>query len=180
MAIRIVSVLKTPRSSYNPDRPMSGLLASQVTMLEEALLTYEPAYASRRRKPKTEKEAAKYVTSLHARLNEHKKASEDAQTAAAAAMTVVAGVAAASARVSAAHSVATRDGGKRFASTRGPSVSVRQLTAPVAATPAPAASRARAGVTSARPKKRAAPRTGAKKAAVRKAARPGAKKGRPR
>lgn len=155
MATRIVSVLKTPRSSYNPDRPISGLLESQVTMLEEALLTYEPDYSRRRRKPKTEKEAAQYIGRLHECLNEHMKDAADAAKAHAGADGAkTAGVAATFARGSSPpRSVATREGAKRFAATQGQSVSVRRLTEGGAPKAEPAPSRTTAG-RAAKPKAR--------------------------
>jgi hypothetical protein len=37
MPPRVIPVPKTPKASYNPERPASGLLRAQVTHLREAL-----------------------------------------------------------------------------------------------------------------------------------------------
>jgi hypothetical protein len=41
MAIRRIPVPSTPRSSYDPSRPISGLLWAQIAMLEEAVLAHD-------------------------------------------------------------------------------------------------------------------------------------------
>src|SRR5436190_5247336 len=73
MAIRKITVPKTPKSSYDPGRPVSGLLKAQIAMLEAANLSYDPRTALRARRPKTEGEAAQYIRTLHAELHVHLK-----------------------------------------------------------------------------------------------------------
>src|SRR5262245_44066054 len=78
IAIRKIKVPKTPKSAYNPERPISGLLKAQIAMLEEANLSFSPATDVKERKPATEGQAAQYIRYLHTRLREHlKKTVED-------------------------------------------------------------------------------------------------------
>jgi hypothetical protein len=59
----VIKVPKTPKSAYNPRRPASDLLKAQVEHLEAASNLPGDA-ARRRRRPRTEGEAAKYIEEL--------------------------------------------------------------------------------------------------------------------
>jgi hypothetical protein len=59
----VIKVPKTPKSAFNPRRPASDLLKAQVEHLEAASNLPGDA-ARRRRRPRTEGEAAKYVEEL--------------------------------------------------------------------------------------------------------------------
>jgi hypothetical protein len=63
-----IKVPKTPKKAFNPDRPPSGLITSQVEHLEAALGMFsEPG--QRRTGPRTEGEAAEYIAQLTAQLH---------------------------------------------------------------------------------------------------------------
>jgi hypothetical protein len=63
-----VIVPNTPKNAFNPDRPPSGLITSQVEHLEAALGVFrEPG--QRRTGPRTEGEAAEYIAQLTAQLH---------------------------------------------------------------------------------------------------------------
>lgn len=63
-----VIVPKTPKKAFNPDRPPSGLITSQVEHLEAALGMFrEPG--QRRAGPRTEGEAAEYIAQLTAQIH---------------------------------------------------------------------------------------------------------------
>lgn len=116
MTIRKIPVPKTPRSAYNPGRPVSGLLSAQVKMLELAVLSHDAASSLRKAHPRTEGEAARYVQTLHETLRGHLKKSEAerAQRSPDHARSV---------RTS--RSTSTRDGAKQYPATAGPSVAAR-------------------------------------------------------
>jgi hypothetical protein len=59
----VIKVPKTPRSAFRPDRPAGGLLLAQVEHLEHAV-----GLPFRKRKKRTEGEAAEYIRQLTARV----------------------------------------------------------------------------------------------------------------
>lgn len=126
MAIRRIPVPSTPRSSYDPSRPISGLLWAQIAMLEEAVLAHDPTSPSRQQHPKTEGQAARYIRSLHARLHEHLR-----RVAAERKDAVLSDKAAFASR-----SISTSAGEKRWPATQGPSANLRRLAAAGATAPA--------------------------------------------
>jgi hypothetical protein len=117
MAIRKISVPKVPKSSYDPDRPISGLLKAQIAMLEEANLSHDPTMVVRDRAPKTEGQAARYIHELHSTLREHlKKKAADQNALSPTALRAALGP----------RSTSTPDGSKRWPATAGPSAAARQ------------------------------------------------------
>jgi hypothetical protein len=68
MPPRVISVPKTPKESYNPDRPASSLLRSQVLHLHEALKWHvaemQAALAINPKRLVTEKETSEYVAKV--------------------------------------------------------------------------------------------------------------------
>ena len=117
LAIRKIRVPKTPKSAYNPDRPLSGLLKAQIGMLEEANLSFEPTMKTKDRKPATEGQAARYIEYLHARLRDHlKKRAEDQNALSPNELRAAL----------APRSSAMSDGSKQWAATTGPSVNMRE------------------------------------------------------
>jgi hypothetical protein len=120
MAIRKITVPKTPKSAYNPDRPASGLLKAQIAMLEAANLSYDAKAAARTRRPKTEGEAARYIQKLHASLHSHLKRTANDR----AALTPAESRAALAPR-----STSMSDGSKRWPATAGPSVTAQRSEA---------------------------------------------------
>lgn len=78
-----IQVPKTPKSAYNPNRLISGLLRSQIEMLESATASYESdPSATKAKRPTTEGAAAKYIQELHGRLKGHlEKQARDAAEA---------------------------------------------------------------------------------------------------
>jgi hypothetical protein len=118
MAIRKITVPKTPRSAYNPDRPVSGLLKAQIAMLEQANLSHDPATPVKgSRGPKTEGQAARYIQQLHSALHDHLRTSAAVRNA----LPPTALRAALAPRSS-----STPDGSKKWPATAGPSTTARQ------------------------------------------------------
>jgi hypothetical protein len=124
MAIRKITVPKTPKSSYNPNRPVSGLLKAQIAMLEAANLSHDATAVVRARPPKTEGEAARYIRKLHTELHDRLKRTETEREALTPAETRAA---------SAPRSTSTYEGAKRWPATAGPSVAARQRQTPAEA-----------------------------------------------
>jgi hypothetical protein len=61
----VIKVPKTPRSAFNKNRPASGLLQAQIEQLEAAVGIYPAqAGATRRKKVRTEGQAAAYIHDL--------------------------------------------------------------------------------------------------------------------
>jgi hypothetical protein len=136
MAVRKIKVPKTPKSAYNPERPISGLLRAQIAMLEEANLSFEPALSLKDRKPATEGQASRYIQYLHAKLRGHLKKKAEDQSA----------LSPRELRAALApRSSALPDGSKRWAATIGPSVDLRERKPPStrSAKPSSAPKRAR-------------------------------------
>jgi hypothetical protein len=75
MPPRFVSVPKTPKESYNPDRPASSLLRAQILHLREALKWHvaevEAALAINPRRLRTEHEVSDYVRRVSRILHPH-------------------------------------------------------------------------------------------------------------
>jgi hypothetical protein len=117
MAIRKITVPKTPKSAYDPSRPLSGLLKAQIAMLEAANLSHDATAIVRTRRPQTEGEAARYIQKLHADLREHLKR----------ASTYRAALSPAESRAALApRSTSTSDGAKRWPAIAGPSAVARR------------------------------------------------------
>ena len=117
MAIRKITVPKTPKSAYDPGRPMSGLLKAQIAMLESANLSHDVTMAVKARPPKTEGEAARYIQKLHAALHDHLKRTANDRAAFSPAESRAA---------LAPRSTSTSDGGKRWPAIAGPSAAARR------------------------------------------------------
>jgi len=126
MAVRKISVPKVPKSAYNPDRPISGLLKAQIAMLEEANLSHDPTMAVRSRGPQTEGQAARYIQQLHSTLREHLDKKEVEQKE----------LPSTERRAIGPRTASTADGGKKFAATAGPSAAARQRALADVKTPA--------------------------------------------
>ena len=62
--MEVIKVPKTPKSAYNPGRPASALLKAQVEHLEAAAGVQAGDVRKRRRPPRTEGEASKYIEQL--------------------------------------------------------------------------------------------------------------------
>jgi hypothetical protein len=118
MAIRKITVLKTPKSAYDPGRPASGLLKAQIAMLEAANLSHDATATVRARPPQTEGEAARYIQKLHAELKDRLKRTISDR----AAMSPEKLRAALAPR-----STSTSDGGKRWPAIAGPSAAGRRV-----------------------------------------------------
>jgi hypothetical protein len=75
MPPRVVSVPKTPKESYNPDRPASSLLRAQVLHLYEALKWHmaevQAAVAINPRRLRTEGEVSDYAKKVSRILHPH-------------------------------------------------------------------------------------------------------------
>jgi len=75
MPPRMISVPKTPKESYNPDRPASSLLRSQVLHLHEALKWHvaemQAILAINPKRLVTEKETSEYVQKVSRILHPH-------------------------------------------------------------------------------------------------------------
>jgi hypothetical protein len=135
MAVRKIKVLKAPKSAYNPERPISGLLKAQIAMLEEANLSFEPALRLKDRKPATEGQASRYVQYLHARLHGYLKKKAEDQSALSPRELRAA---------QAPRSSALPDGSKQWAATAGPSVDVRERKPPPTKSAKPSSAQKRA------------------------------------
>jgi hypothetical protein len=117
MAIRKITVPKTPKSAYDPGRPASGLLKAQIAMLESANLSHDLTTVVRAKPPKTEGEAARYIQKLHAALHEQLKRTANDRAA----------LSPAESRAALApRSTSTSDGGKRWPAIAGPSAVARR------------------------------------------------------
>lgn len=72
---KLISVPKTPKESFNPDRPGSDLLRSQTLHLHEALARYVGEVASilaiNPRTLTTEREVSDYIQKVTAILHPH-------------------------------------------------------------------------------------------------------------
>jgi hypothetical protein len=72
---KVISVPKTPKESFNPDRPASDLLRSQALHLHEALARHVGEIASvlaiNPRQLQTEREASDYIQKVTAILHPH-------------------------------------------------------------------------------------------------------------
>jgi len=121
MAIRKITVPKTPKSAYDPGRPASGLLKAQIAMLEAANLSHDVTTVVRKTPPKTEGEAARYIQKLHASLRDHLQRAATARAAYSPAESRAA---------QAPRSTSTNDGGKRWPAIAGPSAEARRRDAP--------------------------------------------------
>jgi hypothetical protein len=75
MAPRVIQVPKTPNESYNPSRPASSLLKSQVLHLHEALKSHDAevkeALATAPERLQTEGEVSDYVRTVTRILHPH-------------------------------------------------------------------------------------------------------------
>jgi hypothetical protein len=75
MPPRVVPVPKTPKESYNPDRPASSLLRAQILHLREALKWHvaevQAALAINPRRLRTEREVSDYVRTVSRILHPH-------------------------------------------------------------------------------------------------------------
>ncbi len=75
MPPRVVSVPKTPKESYNPDRPASGLLLSQALHLHDTLKWHvaevQAALAINPKKLRTEREISEYAHMVSRILHPH-------------------------------------------------------------------------------------------------------------
>ena len=83
-----IIVPKTPKKAYNPGRPASGLLRSQMEHLAAACGDYASPYINpyarkKRRKPVTEGEAAEYIRTMTEQLRTRGPAPEPQAAAAA-------------------------------------------------------------------------------------------------
>lgn len=61
--MRVIKISRTPMSAYDPGRPASALLTAQIEHLEAAAGIH-PGDARKRRRPRTEGQAAKYIEEL--------------------------------------------------------------------------------------------------------------------
>jgi hypothetical protein len=77
---KTISVGRTPKSAYDPQRKVSGLIAAQVENLRQ--VTYRKFGGAMGSKPRTEGSASKYLAEATARL--HPQVSTDSQAARAA------------------------------------------------------------------------------------------------
>ena len=75
MPPRVVPVPKTPKESYNPDRPASSLLRAQILHLREALKWHvaevQAALAINPRRLRTEREVSEYARKVSRILHPH-------------------------------------------------------------------------------------------------------------
>jgi hypothetical protein len=69
--VTVIKVPKTPKSAFNQQRPASTLLQAQIAHLEAAVGVNQPARKApqRRRKTRTEGEAAAYIERLMKQLH---------------------------------------------------------------------------------------------------------------
>jgi hypothetical protein len=75
MPPRVVRVPKTPKKSYNPDRPAGNLLRAQILHLHEALKWHvaevQAALAINPRRLRTEREVSEYAKKVSRILHPH-------------------------------------------------------------------------------------------------------------